>query len=156
MIRRLLALAALGLSATTLPAQEPADPGPRGIAAAEKRTVPLTIGTRRGAARFQVEVARTPEAQQLGLMYRRHMGARHGMIFPKPRAEPTSFWMKNTYIPLDLLFIRADGRVSSVAANATPLSTATIDSVEPVTTVLELNGGTAARLGIRPGDKVSW
>ena len=151
----LLVAAMAGLCAPAF-AQEPADPGPRGIAAAERRTVPLTIRTKRGPVAFRVEVARSAEAQQLGLMYRRHMGARHGMIFPKARAEPTSFWMKNTYIPLDLLFIRADGTVSSIAANATPLSTDTINSIEPVTTVLELNGGAARRFGIRPGDRVRW
>ncbi|MBE7244272.1 hypothetical protein MHIMP23_15190 [Methylobacterium hispanicum] len=89
-----------------------------------------------------------------GLMFRRSMAPNHGMLFDFERVEPVAMWMKNTYLPLDMLFIRADGTVARVAADTEPLSTATILSGEPVLAVLELNAGTAARLGIRPGDRV--
>jgi uncharacterized protein len=78
------------------------------------------------------------------------------MIFPMAPPRFASFWMKNTLIPLDLLFIRQDGTISSIAEKATPLSLDEILSAEPVAAVLELNGGEAARSGIHPGDKVRW
>lgn len=150
-------LAALAAILLALPlGAQPVDPGPAAIAAAERGTVPLTIRTAHGTRRYAVERALTPDKQELGLMYRRHMGAHHGMIFPMEPARPASFWMKNTYIPLDLVFIGADHTISSIARDATPLSTATIDSTGPVIAVLELNGGVAARDGLRPGDRVRW
>ena len=87
-------------------------------------------------------------------MFRRSLPADRGMLFDFARVEPVSMWMQNTYIPLDMLFIRADGTVARVAENAEPLSTRTIPSGEPVLAVLELLGGTAARLGIKAGDRV--
>lgn len=150
----LCAAVAAGLLA--LPVRAQVDPGPPSIAAAEARTVPLAIRTRHGPRRFRVEVARSEEQQALGLMYRRHMGMRHGMIFPMSPPRMASFWMKNTLIPLDLLFIRPDGTISSIAADAPVRSLDHIDSTEPVAAVLELNGGAAARDGIRPGDTVRW
>ena len=77
-----------------------------------------------------------------------------GMLFEFPIEEPVAFWMKNTYIPLDMIFIRHDGTIVSVAANTEPLSETTIPSSGPVDGVLELNGGIAASIGLRPGDKV--
>ena len=148
--------AALAAGLLAVPARAQVDPGPRAIAAAEARTVPLAIRTRHGSRRFRVEVARSEEQQALGLMYRRHMGMRHGMIFPMSPPRMASFWMKNTLIPLDLLFIRPDGTISSIAADAAVRSLDHIDSTEPVAAVLELNGGAAARNGIRPGDTVRW
>lgn len=148
--------AAVAASLLCAPAFAQADPGPAAIAAAEAQTVPLVIRTRHGARRFRVEVARTEETQALGLMYRRHMGARHGMIFPMSPPRMASFWMKNTLIPLDLVFIRADGTISSIAADAPTQSLDQINSTEPVAAVLELNGGAARRDGIRPGDHVRW
>ncbi|WP_414474173.1 DUF192 domain-containing protein [Microvirga sp. M2] len=103
---------------------------------------------------FQVEVARNDADRAQGLMFRRSMAADHGMLFDFGRVEPVSMWMQNTYLPLDMLFIRQDGTIARVAANTEPLSTRTISSGEPVLAVLELNAGTAARLGIKPGDKV--
>ena len=150
----LFAAVAASLLSTSVQAQ--VDPGPRGIAAAEAHTVPLAIRTRHGPRHFRVEVARSEETQALGLMYRRHMATRHGMIFPMSPPRMASFWMKNTLIPLDLLFIRSDGTISSIAADAPTRSLDHIDSTEPVAAVLELNGGAAARDGIRPGDKVRW
>ena len=115
----------------------------------------LSIATKAGDRRvFQVEVARTPDRRAQGLMYRRSMPEDHGMLFDFERVEPVSMWMQNTYLPLDMLFIRPDGTIARIAANTEPLSTRTIPSGEPVLAVLELNAGAAARLGIRPGDTV--
>lgn len=115
---------------------------------------PLTIVTQSGPRRFSVEVMRDDAGRSRGLMFRRHMAADHGMLFDFEREEPVTMWMKNTYLPLDMVFIRTDGTVSHVAADTEPLSTAIISSNGPVLAVLELNAGTAARLGIKPGDKV--
>lgn len=150
------ALLASAVPAAALLAQEPPRPSDTQLAAAEAHTIKLTIRTRSGRARFRVEVAGTSAMQELGLMYRHHMGAHHGMIFPREPASPASFWMKNTLIPLDLVFIRADHTISSIAADAPVRSLATINSTEPVAAVLELNGGAAARYHIRPGDMVRW
>ncbi|MEZ0170882.1 DUF192 domain-containing protein [Microvirga sp. TS319] len=115
----------------------------------------LSITTQGGQKHgFQVEVARNDADRAQGLMFRRSMAADHGMLFDFGRVEPVSMWMQNTYLPLDMLFIRQDGTIARVAANTEPLSTRTISSGEPVLAVLELNAGTAARLGIKPGDKV--
>ncbi|WP_239467972.1 DUF192 domain-containing protein [Microvirga arvi] len=103
---------------------------------------------------FKVEVARNDADRAQGLMFRRSMPADQGMLFDFVRVEPVSMWMQNTYLPLDMLFIRADGTIARIAANTEPLSTRTIPSGEPVLAVLELNAGTAAKLGIKPGDRV--
>lgn len=103
---------------------------------------------------FQVEVARNDSDRAQGLMFRRSMGADRGMLFDFGRVEPVSMWMQNTYLPLDMLFIRQDGTIARIAANTEPLSTRTIPSGEPVLAVLELNAGTAAKLGIKPGDRI--
>lgn len=118
--------------------------------------VPLTIVSQGKVHRFMVEVARTAKQQEIGMMFRRSLAPDRGMIFPYEPAQPVAFWMKNTFIPLDLVFIRADGTVARVAANAEPLSLDPIPSFEPVAAVLEIAGGRAAELGIGPGDKVSW
>jgi uncharacterized membrane protein (UPF0127 family) len=124
-------------------------------AASAQSLEPLTIATQSGGRHgFQVEVARTPDQRSQGLMFRRSMPQDQGMLFDFQRVEPVAMWMQNTYLPLDMLFIRADGTIARIAANAEPLSTRTIPSGEPVLSVLELNGGATARLGIRPGDRV--
>jgi hypothetical protein len=115
---------------------------------------PLSVLASGGRREFQVEVARNDDDRARGLMFRRSLPADRGMLFDFARVEPVSMWMQNTYIPLDMLFIRADGTVARVAENAEPLSTRTIPSGEPVLAVLELLGGTAARLGIKAGDRV--
>ncbi len=115
---------------------------------------PLSIVTRDGRHPFSVEVARNDADRAQGLMYRRTLAPDRGMLFDFGRTEPLSMWMKNTYIPLDMIFIRLDGTVARIAENAEPLSTRVISSGEPVSAVLEVAGGTAARLGIKPGDKV--
>ncbi len=116
---------------------------------------PLTIVTRDGARhRFSVEVARTDAARAQGLMYRRSLPADQGMLFDFERVQPVGMWMRNTYVSLDMLFIRPDGTIARIAQNTEPLSTRTIESGEPVLAVLELLAGTTARLGIRAGDRV--
>jgi uncharacterized protein len=115
---------------------------------------PLTIAGASGRHSFEVEVARNDAERAQGLMYRRSLAPDRGMLFDFARVQPISMWMQNTYIPLDMIFIRPDGTIARIAANAEPLSTRTIPSGEPVLAVLELNGGTAARLGVKPGDRV--
>ena len=115
----------------------------------------LTIRSATGTHRFRVEVAATPEQQTLGLMFRRSVGRDQGMIFPFATPRPAAFWMKNTLVPLDMIFIRADGTIARIAT-ATPLSLESVPSGEPVAAVLELRGGRSAELGIREGDVVEW
>jgi hypothetical protein len=114
----------------------------------------ISIETPQGAHAFHVEIAADRPSQERGLMYRREMAPDAGMLFDLHQSEQISFWMKNTYLPLDMVFIRADGTVSSVEPNAIPFSTASIPSQEPVRAVLELNGGRASEVGIRPGARV--
>lgn len=105
---------------------------------------------------FTVEVARTSAQQARGLMFRTALADDRGMIFPFPDTRMASFWMKNTVIPLDIIFVRADGRIENIAANTTPYSTDPVESTAPVVAVLELRGGLAAERGIKAGDSVHW
>lgn len=118
--------------------------------------IPLTIQSGTRTHRFQVEVARTPEEQAQGLMHRRSLDPDRGMLFPYAAPQETAFWMKNTLIPLDIIFIRPDGTIARIAANTTPLSLEPVPSFEPISAVLEIPGGRAAEIGLEPGDKVSW
>lgn len=118
--------------------------------------MPLTIHSASGEQRFTVEVARTPVQQSAGLMFRQSLGPQDGMIFPYDPPQEVGFYMKNTLIPLDMLFIRSDGRIARIAAQTRPLSLESVYSGEPVAAVLELRGGRAAELGIKPGDRVVW
>ncbi|HEY2178637.1 MAG TPA: DUF192 domain-containing protein [Caulobacteraceae bacterium] len=113
----------------------------------------LDIATARGVYHFKVEVADNEDARERGLMFRRRLAADRGMLFDFKTAQPVSFWMKNTLIPLDMLFITADGRVLSIA-HAVPLSETPVPSGGPVLGVLEIAGGRAAAIGAAPGDKV--
>ncbi|MGQ0674930.1 MAG: DUF192 domain-containing protein [Rhodospirillales bacterium] len=114
----------------------------------------LVIESAGARHRFAIEVARTPDQLQQGLMFRARMAPDAGMLFLYHPPQPVAMWMLNTLIPLDMLFIAADGRVVDIRERAVPGSTATIESAGPVRAVLELNGGTAARLGLKPGDRV--
>jgi uncharacterized membrane protein (UPF0127 family) len=107
-----------------------------------------------GNYRFSVEVAQTPGQQAQGLMFRETMAADAGMVFVYASPQPVAFWMKNTLIPLDMLFVGVDGRVVNIHERAVPGVLDGIPSAGPVTAVVEINGGMAARLGIRPGDRV--
>ncbi|MBI1272754.1 MAG: DUF192 domain-containing protein [Alphaproteobacteria bacterium] len=104
--------------------------------------------------RFDVEVARNQSEQSYGLMYVKDMPDDAGMLFLFPEPNRLTFWMKNTYIPLDILFLDSEGRIINIAENTQPLSTDMITSASPGKGVLELKGGTAAKLGLRPGDRV--
>lgn len=105
---------------------------------------------------FTVEVARSAAEQSRGLMFRSELADDRGMLFPYSAPQILSFWMKNTVIPLDIIFIRADGSIESIAANTTPYSLDPVSSGENVTAVLEIRGGLSAELGMKPGDKVNW
>jgi uncharacterized membrane protein (UPF0127 family) len=115
---------------------------------------PLVVLTAKGPQRFEVEVAREDADRSRGLMFRRSLAADRGMLFDFAQLAPVSMWMKNTYVSLDMLFIRPDGTIARVAENTEPLSTRTIESGEPVLAVLEVAAGTAKRLGIKRGDRV--
>ena len=126
-------------------------------AASGLSVVPLSIRTAGGKTySFKVEVARSESEQARGLMFRDKLAPNGGMIFPMNPPRPASFWMKNTVISLDLIFIRPDGVIARIAAEAVPYSLEPIDSGEPVSAVLEIPGGRAAELGISEGDKVRW
>jgi uncharacterized protein len=118
--------------------------------------IPLVVKTGTVAHTFQVEVARSRFEQAQGMMFRRAMGQDEGMLFPFEVARRASFWMRNTVIPLDIIFIGPDGRILNVAADARPYSEDNILSEGPAAAVLELVGGRAAQLGIKAGDKVEW
>lgn len=118
--------------------------------------VPLSIVSGARTHRFRVEVARTPEQQQRGLMYRDTLAPDRGMMFPFSPPRPASFWMKNTPSSLDLVFVGTDGRIESIAADAVPFSEELLTSLGAVAGVLEIAGGRAAELGLQPGDRVEW
>jgi uncharacterized membrane protein (UPF0127 family) len=119
--------------------------------------VPLTITTANGKThKFVVEVARTPEEQTQGLMNRQSMPPDRGMIFPYEPPQAVAFWMKNTLIPLDMIFVAPGGKILRIEDNAVPLSLEPVGSGEAVEAVLELNGGRAAALGLAAGDQVAW
>ena len=117
-------------------------------------TEPLAIETAKGKRLFEVEVARTACQQAIGLMWRTHMAADHGMLFDMGEPRHITMWMKNTPLALDMQFIARDGRVVSIATNTTPFSTDHISSGVRVSAVLELLAGSTKRLGIAPGDLV--
>lgn len=117
--------------------------------------VPVTIRSSSGTHRFIAEVARTADEQSRGMMFRESIAPDRAMIFPYDPPQPAAFWMENTMIPLDMIFIRADGTIARIAT-AVPLSQELVPSGEPVAAVLEIAGGRAAQLGIKAGDRVSW
>lgn len=114
----------------------------------------LIIETASGALPFAVELADTPEERARGLMFRESLPADAGMLFVYPRDQLIGMWMKNTLIPLDMLFISDDGRILGIAERTVPLSLTTVSSEAPARAVLEINGGTADRAGIQPGDRI--
>ncbi len=105
------------------------------------KTIPITV-----------EIAATPQEQAKGMMFRTELAPNKGMLFPFPTQKQASFWMKNTYIPLDIIYVQSDGAIESIAANAEPTSLTPILSKGKVGYVLELAGGRAAELGLKPGD----
>ncbi|HEV8681036.1 MAG TPA: DUF192 domain-containing protein [Stellaceae bacterium] len=117
-------------------------------------TAPLTIVSAGAEHRFTVELATTPAQTEQGLMFRRSLAPDAGMLFDFKMPTMAMMWMKNTLIPLDMLFVDAGGRIVNIHQRAVPQSLETIAAAAPVRAVIELNGGTATRLGIRPGDRV--
>ena len=145
--RALLAFAlALGLGAS---AHAACSEGPQSL-----RSEPMEIVTRRGLAHLMVEIADTPKTREIGLMCRPRLAPNRGMLFDFKQVQTVAFWMKNTLIPLDMVFIGADGRVVNVAHEARPLDETPIYSAAPILGVLEIAGGRAADLDIEPGDQV--
>jgi uncharacterized membrane protein (UPF0127 family) len=118
--------------------------------------VPLTITSGAKVHRFTIEVAKTPEEQMTGLMNRSELAPDRGMVFPFDPPRGASFWMKNTLIPLDMIFVRSDGTIANIATNTVPLSLDPVFSEGTVGAVLEIAGGRSDELGIKPGDKVAW
>jgi uncharacterized membrane protein (UPF0127 family) len=106
--------------------------------------------------RVALEVMNTPAARERGMMYRPALAEDHGMLFVFPEEVEHPFWMKNTLVPLDMLFIAGDGRIVGIHADAVPLSTASLSVGQPSTYVLEVNGGWAARHGVRAGDRIEF
>jgi uncharacterized protein len=117
-------------------------------------TTKVVVDTRKGPVTFTVEVAADRASQQKGLMFRKALAPNAGMLFDFHKPAFQAFWMKDTEISLDMLFIRGDGTISTIAANTVPYSEEDIPSSEPVRAVLEISGGRSAALGIVPGDKV--
>jgi uncharacterized membrane protein (UPF0127 family) len=142
--RRLLLGAPLGLAAGAALAQDEI----------KFKRSSLVVETAAREIKFDVELALNDVERSRGLMFRDKLGPYEGMLFDFHQEAPVSFWMKNTLIPLDMVFIGGDGTVRHVHANAVPLSTDTIPSQFPVRAVLEINGGSARLLGIKPGDKI--
>jgi uncharacterized membrane protein (UPF0127 family) len=116
----------------------------------------LVLKTATGDHNFNIEVATTQREQALGLMFRRSLPENAGMLFLYDPPQPAAMWMKNTLIPLDMVFIAPDGRVLRIESNAEPLSTTVIPSEGDISAVLELNGGEADKIGLRRGDKVIY
>lgn len=154
--RALFATLALTAFAACAPIEartaEPAAPAPASVPAAELE--PLAVVTAAGPVRFQVEVADDDRERARGLMYRASLADDRGMLFVYQQAQPASFWMRNTWISLDIIFIAPNGRILNIAENTTPYSEAPIPSAGVVRGVLEIRGGLARELGIEPGDKV--
>jgi uncharacterized protein len=119
-------------------------------------TAELTIVTADGPNKFTIELATTPQQMAQGLMFRQSLAPDAGMLFDFQTPSMATMWMKNTLIPLDMLFVDAKGHIVNIHERAVPQSLATIAAAAPVRAVIELNGGTAARLGIRPGDRVIY
>lgn len=141
-LRRLVAAAAFLILALDRPA-----------GAAEQGT--LEIVSKSGVHVFTVEMVNNEADRARGLMYRKELAPGHGMLFDFEREQEVGFWMQNTYIPLDMIFIRGDGRIWRIAENTEPLSTKIVPSNGPVRAVFEVIAGTAKKLGIAPGDRVA-
>ncbi len=140
------------MTAARTPAEQTAQRSPAGLSLVD---VAVTLHSGKTVT-FKTEVAKSPEEQARGMMFRTELAPDAAMLFPMQPERMASFWMKNTVIPLDIIFIRKNGTIESIAANTTPYSLAPIASGEPVAAVFEIAGGRAAELGIQPGDKVRW
>jgi uncharacterized membrane protein (UPF0127 family) len=119
-------------------------------------TETLVLKTATGDHNFNIEVATTDQERALGLMFRRSLPENSGMLFLYDPPQPATMWMKNTLIPLDMVFISAEGKVHRIESHTEPFSTAVIDSDGDVVGVLELNAGEADKIGLKRGDKVIY
>ena len=124
------------------------------LGAADKEREALSIVTRSGPVSLSIEVARTAQEQSKGLMFRRSMGQQEGMLFTYEPEQHITMWMHNTYLALDMIFIRANGRIHRIERNTEPFSRRQVLSGAKVLGVLEVNAGQSRKLGIRPGDLV--
>lgn len=149
-IGRAIAGAMVGLFVAFAPATASAQSAPATTVAAPR--LEIVSGDKTHA--FTVEIADTDAKRAEGLMFRTAMAPDHGMLFDFKREQPVWFWMKNTYLSLDMIFVKADGTILSIAENTTPLSEATVPSGGPVRFVFEVVAGTAKRLGLKAGDRV--
>ena len=155
---------ALGLLAACSPGEGATASAQAPAAAAQNARHPVSglavidLVVERGTTKlpFKVELAASPEAQSKGLMFRDKLADNEGMLFPSEVPEPRSFWMKNTPLSLDIIFVGSDGRISNIAANTVPYSLDSVPSDGFAIAVLELRAGRAKELGIVPGDKVVW
>lgn len=138
----LIAAIVLGLWAAVLPARAAGDDV-------------VSIASKTGVHSFTVELARTEAERAKGLMYRKTLAPDRGMLFDFHQEQEVAFWMDNTYVSLDMIFIRGDGTIWRIEENTTPLSTRNVPSRGPVRAVLEVVAGTSRKLGIAPGDKVT-
>jgi uncharacterized protein len=159
----LLALPAMALAACAGTTNGEADRPGTCVAGSEQpksadglEQITLCLRSKPRTHSFTVEMARTSQEQAQGLMFRTALADGKGMLFPFGDARQASFWMKNTLIPLDIIFIKADGRIANIAENTTPYSTTPVTSVGPVKAVLELRGGLTRELGIKAGDTAIW
>ncbi|MBX7536235.1 DUF192 domain-containing protein [Qipengyuania sp. GH1] len=156
----LISLVATALIAGCSPAADAEVQGGQGEVAAHPVSglaiVPVVVAGPDGSHEFRAELANTPQSQAQGLMYRTELGPDEAMIFPSDQPTARAFWMKNTPIPLDIIFVGLDGRISNIAAMTEPYSEKQVYSVGSASAVLEIAGGRAAELGIEPGDRVSW
>jgi uncharacterized membrane protein (UPF0127 family) len=141
----------LGALAASQAAAQPGVDRPQPKLPTERLVIVTRDGTRHD---FEVEMAVSPDHQMIGLMFRTEVAPNEGMLFDWGAPRESSMWMRNTLVPLDMLFIAADGRVHRIAERTTPHSLAPIDSRGPVRATLELRGGVTERLNIRVGDRV--
>ena len=160
MLRSFVVLVASALAACSPQSAAEPTPTPETTAAVHPvsglAVIPLSIDAGGKKYEFRVELADTQEAQTRGLMFRNALADDEGMIFPSAVPQTRSFWMRNTPIPLDIVFIGPDRRIVNIARETVPYSLESVPSAAPVIAVLELRGGLTAERGIEAGDVVSW
>ena len=163
-MRRIAMLSAVLLAVACSPqsgaeAAPAADPAPAAAGThpvSGLEVIPLTVIADGERHAFAVEVARSRQEQARGLMFRTELGPNEGMLFPRTPPDVASFWMKNTPLPLDIIFVGPDGRILNIAAETVPYSLDPVAAAGLTGAVLEIPGGRAAELGIEAGDRVEW
>jgi len=159
-LRQILLAGLLGLAACSTGVPERAGAAGQGAVSVHpesgRAVIGLTVASKGKSHAFRVELAASRFEQAKGLMFRTKLGPGEGMLFPFESPRQASFWMRNTVIPLDIIFIGRDRRILNIAANTVPYDETPLNSQGEAAAVLELAGGRAAELGIEPGDKVDW